>query len=45
MGVVGVVKRFVHFLTEGDETVCPTFLPTEVGIVGIELELYLVLQA
>ena len=45
MGVVGVVKRFVHLLAEGGETIFPTFFPSEVGVVGVELELYFVLQA
>ena len=45
MGVISVMKRFVHLLAEGGETIFPTFFPSEVGVVGVELELYFVLQA
>ena len=45
MGVVGVVKRFVHLLAERCETVFPALFPSEVGVVGVKLELYFVLQA
>ena len=45
MGVVGVVKRFVHLLAERCETVFPAFSPSEVSVVGVKLELYFVLQA
>ena len=45
MGVIGVMKRFVHLLAEGGETIFPTFFPSEVGVVGVEFELYFVLQA
>ena len=30
---------------EGGETIFPTFFPSEVGVVGVKLELYFVLQA
>lgn len=40
MGVISVMKRFVHLLAEGGETIFPTFFPSEVGVVGVELELY-----
>ena len=43
MGVIGVMKRFVHLLAERGETIFPTFFPSEVGVVGVELELYFVL--
>ena len=45
MGVIGVMKRLVHLLAERGETIFPTFFPSEVGVVGVELELYFVLQA
>ena len=45
MGVVGVVKRFVHLLAARCETVFPAFSPSEVSVVGVKLELYFVLQA
>ena len=45
MGVISVMKRFVHLLAEGGETIFPTFFPSEVGVVGVEFELYFVLQA
>ena len=45
MGVVGVVKRFVHLLAERCETVFPALFSSEVGVVGVKLELYFVLQA
>ena len=45
MGVISVMKRFVHLLAEGGETIFPTFFPSEVGVVGVKLELYFVLQA
>ena len=45
MGVISVMKRFVHLLAEGGETIFPTFFLSEVGVVGVELELYFVLQA
>lgn len=40
MGVISVMKRFVHLLAEGGETIFPTFFPSEVGVVGVKLELY-----
>ena len=45
MGVIGVMKRFVHLLAERCETVFPALFPSEVGVVGVKLELYFVLQA
>ena len=45
MSVVGVVKWFVHLFAERCETIFPTFFPSEVGVIGIKLELYFVLQA
>ena len=45
MGVISVMKRFVHLLAERYETVFPALFPSEVGVVGVELELYFVLQA
>ena len=45
MGVISVMKRFVHLLAERCETVFPALFPSEVGVVGVKLELYFVLQA
>ena len=45
MGVISVMKRFVHLLAEGGEKFLPTFFPSDGGVVGVKLELYFVLQA